>query len=196
MDYIYDIVLNFQDTYYEFYEWKSSDKIISVKRVPIYKIMTDDYLKIKNNYVTINKRSIPRENKMFLLTNGIEVMGIMIDKDGKVVKKSSLIFEEADEILEDKEIIKQIKIEYRVDKINRLVNISRLASEKNNYIENYLKKIDKDKDEYTLKYLYYDIFDEEEYDIEKVYKRIVELAKSDGDKLYECLKRVNLELKR
>ena len=27
MDYIYDIVLNFNDDYYEFYEWKQEDKI-------------------------------------------------------------------------------------------------------------------------------------------------------------------------
>ena len=32
MDYVYDIVLNFQKEYYEFYEWKSSDKIINIKK--------------------------------------------------------------------------------------------------------------------------------------------------------------------
>ena len=31
MDYIYDIVLNFQKDYHDFYEWKSTDKIINVK---------------------------------------------------------------------------------------------------------------------------------------------------------------------
>ena len=34
MEYIYDIVLNFNDCYYEFYEWKSTDKIINIKRIP------------------------------------------------------------------------------------------------------------------------------------------------------------------
>ena len=28
MEYIYDIVLNFNDCYYEFYEWNNKDKII------------------------------------------------------------------------------------------------------------------------------------------------------------------------
>ena len=36
MDYIYDIVLNFQNNYYEFYEWKTSDKIINVKKMLVY----------------------------------------------------------------------------------------------------------------------------------------------------------------
>ena len=31
MEYIYDIVLNFNDCYYEFYEWNNKDKIINVK---------------------------------------------------------------------------------------------------------------------------------------------------------------------
>ena len=35
MDYIYDIVLNFNDDYYEFYEWKQEDKIINIRIVCI-----------------------------------------------------------------------------------------------------------------------------------------------------------------
>ena len=38
MEYIYDIVLNFNDCYYEFYEWNSKDKIINVKKIPVYRI--------------------------------------------------------------------------------------------------------------------------------------------------------------
>ena len=80
MDYIYDIVLNFHDVYYDFYEWDTGDKIINVKRIPIYKVSTEDYLNIKNHYVTINRNTIPKSNKMFLITNGIEVLGIIISQ--------------------------------------------------------------------------------------------------------------------
>ena len=37
MEYIYDIVLNFNDCYYEFYEWNSKDKIINVKKIKAWK---------------------------------------------------------------------------------------------------------------------------------------------------------------
>ena len=127
MDYIYDIVLNFHENYYEFYEWKSTDKIINIKRIPIYKISTKDYLNIKNNYTTIDKQSLPKQNKMFLITNGIEVMGLLLDNLGKVIKKSSLIFEESDEIIEDKDLLKLINIKYKIDKIIKNPNISRLS---------------------------------------------------------------------
>lgn len=196
MDYIYDIVLNFHENYYEFYEWKSTDKIINIKRIPIYKISTKDYLNIKNNYTTIDKQSLPKQNKMFLITNGIEVMGLLLDNLGKVIKKSSLIFEESDEIIEDKDLLKSINIKYKIDKIIKNSNTSRLSKEKSNYIESYLKNIDKEKDEYILKYIYYDIYNEEESDVNKLYNKLLDLSKEDKNKMYECLKRINLELKR
>ena len=43
MDYIYDIVLNFQSNYYEFYEWKTTDKIINVKKILVYLVSNQDY---------------------------------------------------------------------------------------------------------------------------------------------------------
>jgi len=196
MDYIYDIVLNFHDDYYDFYEWKSSDKIINVKRIPIYKIDTKDYLNIKNNIVTINRNTIPKTNKMFLLTNGIEVMGIIIDNQGKVIKKSSLIFEESDEILEEKDIFKVINLKYIVNRYNKDKFISRILKEKINYIDLSLNNLDKERDKYILKYLYYDIYNEDSDDIDNIYQKLITLSKENISMMYESLKRVNLELKR
>ena len=31
MDYIYDIILNFNEEFYDFYEWKNNDNIINVR---------------------------------------------------------------------------------------------------------------------------------------------------------------------
>ena len=107
MDYIYDIVLNFQNNYYEFYEWKKTDKIINVKKILVYLVNNEDYLNLKYNEVILDRKIIPKQIKMFLVTNGIEVMGILLDNDGKIIKRSSLIYDEADEVLEEKETIKK-----------------------------------------------------------------------------------------
>lgn len=196
MDYIYDIVLNFHEQYYDFYEWKPSDKIINIKRIPIYKISTKDYINIKNNEVTLERNTIPKTNKIFLITSGIEVMGIFIDNSGKVLKKSSLLFEESDDILEDKDEIKEINIKYIINK--RYLNNyqSRITKEKKEYINNYLNNIDKYKDEYLLKYLYYDIYNLEEEDTNIIYNKLIDLSKNNFNKLYESIKKVNLELKK
>ena len=41
MDYVYDVVLNFQPVYYEFYEWQPTDKI-SKKFESISDVKLDD----------------------------------------------------------------------------------------------------------------------------------------------------------
>ena len=196
MDYIYDIVLNFQKDYYDFYEWQPDDKILHIKRIPIYKIASKDYLNIKNHIVTIRKNSLSKQNKMFLLTNGVEVIGVLIDNKGKVVKKSSLIFEESDDILKDKNYIKSINIKYNIDKKNQVEYISRIKKEKYKYLNNYFNKINKTKDEYFLKYLYYEIFNIDERDINKVYDGLLKYSKEKPSEMIESIKRVTDELKK
>ena len=196
MDYIYDVVLNFQPVYYEFYEWQTTDKIINIKRIPIYKITNQDYLNIKNNDIIIERNTIPKQNKIFLITSGIEIMGIMIDNNGKVIKKSSLLFEESDDILEDKDEIKIIKIKYNIINKSSIKFESRIKKEKSAYIKKYLNNLDKEKDKYFLKYLYYEIFTKDESNIDKIYNNLQELSNSNPSILYESIKKIDFELRR
>lgn len=194
MDYVYDIVLNFHDTYYEFYEWKSTDKIINIKKIPIYKVSTKDYLNIKNNDIIIDSKNLSKTNKMFLITSGFEILGLYLDSNGKVLKKSSLIFEESDDILEDKDLFKNINIKYQIIKTNKITYQSRITKEKSKYIKKYLKSLDKTKDEYILKYIYYDIYNLIEEDSNIIYSKLQELSKKDLNKIYQSIKRVKQEL--
>ena len=194
MDYVYDIVLNFHDTYYEFYEWKSTDKIINIKKIPIYKVSTKDYLNIKNNDIIIDSKTLSKTNKMFLITSGFEILGLYLDSNGKVLKKSSLIFEESDDILEDKDLFKNINIKYQIIKTNKITYQSRITKEKSKYIKKYLKSLDKTKDEYILKYIYYDIYNLIEEDSNIIYSKFQELSKKDLNKIYQSIKRVKQEL--
>ena len=194
MDYIYDIVLNFQDKYYDYYEWYHQDKLMNIKKVAIYKIYTKDYLNIKNNEIIIDKSSLPKQNKIYLLTEGNEVMGIMLDKDGKVIKKSSLLFYESDDILTDKDDITTINIKYHITKKIPLDYSSRINKEKITFVNNYLKNINKIKDEYLLKYIYYDIYNIEESNIDTIYDNLLSLTKTNLNKIYNSIININKEL--
>ena len=196
MDYIYDIVLNFQDRYYDFYEWYPTDRIINIKKIPIYKITTKDYLNIKKYLVILDKNTIPKQSKIYLLTNGVELMGILLDNEGKVIKISSLLFDESDDILKDKDSIKLIPIKYTILKKRNTKIISRHNIEKKTYINKYLNNLDLSKDEYLIKYLYYDIYGTEEEDTSKIYHQLLSLSKDNYDLLYKSIKRINLELKK
>ena len=195
MDYIYDIVLNFQPQYYDFYEWKETDKIINVKKVLVYLVNNEDYLNLKYNEVVLDKKNLPNQIKMFLITNGLEVMGVLLDNNGKVIKRSSLVFDESDEVLEEKETLKQLSIKYKKNISKQPTILSRLIKEKIKFLENYFTNIDKIKDEYLLKYIYYDIYNIEENNITKIYQELKELIYNDVNKLYNSIKKVNIELK-
>ena len=53
MNYIYDIVLNFNKLYYDFYEWKESDNLLNFRKIPLFKIDDKDYNAYNYNGVTI-----------------------------------------------------------------------------------------------------------------------------------------------
>ena len=47
MNYIYDVLANFNDCFYDFYDWNDSDNIIHIKKLPILKVSIDFFNKIK-----------------------------------------------------------------------------------------------------------------------------------------------------
>ena len=194
MDYIYDIVLNFQSNYYDFFEWKQTDKVMNIKKILVYTVNNQDYLNLKYNEVILDRKKLPNQIKMFLVTNGIEVMGLLLDNDGKIIKRSSLIFDEADEVLEEKETIKVLPLKYKknIQKPHKLY--SRIHTEKIKFLQKYFSNIDKLKDEYLLKYIYYDIYNIEENNINKVYKILQELIYNDINTIYNSIKKVSIEL--
>ena len=49
MNYYYDIVVNFQDTNYMFYDWNEKDNIEFIKKIPIFQVTTNtlkDFIKL------------------------------------------------------------------------------------------------------------------------------------------------------
>ena len=66
MDYIYDIVLNFQNQYYDFFEWKNTDKVINIKKISVYLVNDEDYLNLKYNDVILDRENLTKQIKIFL----------------------------------------------------------------------------------------------------------------------------------
>ncbi len=163
MNYIYDIILNFQDNYYQFFEWRHKDKIKNIMKIPVYRVSNKDILILKNNKVKIDEvflNKIRQDNKrdkknMCLVSNTQITIGLLFDKNGTLLKRSSLIFEEEDEV---NDYCKDLKI----TKINYLENIEipsynnlRLEKEKKETLIDYITNLT---DISILKYLYYEYF--------------------------------------
>jgi len=192
VEFIYDILLNFQRDYCDFFEWQQTDKVLNIKRIPLYKISDKDYLILKYNDVSIQENIFSKKHKIFLVTNGLEVMGVELNKNNKVTRRSSLLLEEASDILEYLPQIKTIAVKYNKN-IPRKVNYEgRKFREKSKYIEEFLVDSKEKQDIYALKYLYFEIYDKEEDCLDKIYQALIDLKKNNQDLLYKSIKSIKI----
>lgn len=204
MNYIYDIVLNFNKDYFEFFQWRKSDKIINVKKIPVFRVSDEDINILKYNIVKVNTEFL---NKIFdltlfynrnenfkymcLISNGNESIGLMFDKLGNLIKKSSMIFDEEEEVNEEVNELEILKIEYVENVFRKIDYISRIDKERKEYLYKFINNLDVKDNANILKYIYYDYFEKEEEDpvvIKKLILNELDNYVSDNSKLYELVR--------
>lgn len=206
MNYIYDILLNFKEEYYDFYDWNKNDNIVHIRKIPILKIDTIDLYNIKNNKIKIELKFLEKiRNKTeiftsktvknieyaFLLSDGKKVLAIL--KQDKKIKKSSLLIDEEMDVLEEIEREEMTKIEYKiVDKEGTKELKTRKQNEIEKFVKKELEKI-KNQDE-KLKYIYYECFNKKEKSKEKI---LIELNNINNhiinEKLYKFFKLIEVK---
>ena len=113
MNYIYDIVLNFNKEYYNFFEWNKRDNIVNVKKIPLFLVNNDTFKMFKYDNVTVCDSFINLiKDKTYtysrvklgntaLVTNGKEVIGVLFNDKGNLIKRSSLLLDEEEEVLNE-----------------------------------------------------------------------------------------------
>ncbi len=208
MNYIYDIILNFNQEYYPFYEWKKSDNIINIRKIPCFKVKDQDYLDLKHNQITIqedfinkinNASSIYLEdnlhNNICLVTNGKEAMGLSFDEKGNLQKRSSTIFDEEQEIIEESHHQKITNLKFIKNNPIKPQYIGRIEKEKRTYLNKYLSKLNETTDNVTIKYLYYEYFEKENEDSHYTKKALLNTLKQEWnnklDRLYQLVLLLN-----
>ncbi len=169
MKYAYDVVLNFNDEFYNFYEWDTDDTIAYVKKIPIYKVTNDIINDFKTNNVSLDVSFI-ETIPISLVYKEIfveKVYGLMIiastdtsialnfDNNGKVLKISDLQLDDLEEIndLVNKMKCTNIKYEVLSEKKKRSVIRNEV-----NMVDFINTKIDSIKNKDELKYIYYECF--------------------------------------
>lgn len=172
MNYIYDILLNFNPKLYEIYEWEKKDNITHIRKIPLFKITSVDLYNILNNKVEIDidfltnlykktecfaKNKVLYINYAFLLTDGKEV--VAIKSNGKnIIGYSKLLYEEEAEVLEYSLSIKKIEIKYEVISKFKINFATRNENKIKNYIFKTLNKMVINNDEEKLNYIYLECF--------------------------------------
>ena len=201
MTYINDIFINLNYDYFEFYEWNKKDNIEHIKKIPIIKINNKTLLNIIKNKVTINSNYLTNYYQKcekyhcinhfnyIALSNGINAVIVSFNNNGNILKKSSLLFEDEENICLLSKNMKQSKMPYNVIKMEKESNLTRNQKEAKKYILNNITKISDNK----LKYLYYDCFNKEENNINLIKDNIFkELKNNNLDVISKCNSFFNL----
>lgn len=200
MNYIYDIVLNFQDNYYQFFEWNRKDKIKNIEKIPVYRVKDRDLLNLKYNKITIDNQllnQIKEDNKknkkiICLFSNTKQSLGILLSQEGTILKRSSLLFEEEEEVNNYSKTLPITTINYIENKEKAPINKLRIQIEKKDTLIEYLNKTN---DLLTLKYIYYEYYEQECDSQEQIKESLLQELNKDWNQkqnnLYQLIKLLN-----
>lgn len=206
MIYIYDILLNFNTSLIEFFEWEENDLIKYIKKIPIYKV-SDDFLynlvnneiKIENNFLNNikDKTLFDNQNNNFkyccLFTNNKIIIGVVFNEIGNVLYLSRLLIEEEKEILTIANRLSLYHIDYEICSFNNKINDNLTRKEKDikNNLLNKINDLYKNNDYEKLSYLYYEYFNKIENNKEEIYNNLIKSINNFNYKhnvLYNILK--------
>lgn len=170
MNFAHDIILNFNDELYEFFEWEQSDKITYFKKIPIFKVSSNDYSKIKKNKINFEKNFLTKiKNPAFLIAGEEEALGI---KTIPKIQKSHLNFEDEKYVLKITKKLSETKIPYKILQKEKENFHTRKQKENIKKIENFLKKAYLKNEKDKLSYIYLECFNKNETNINKIYEKL------------------------
>ena len=201
MNYIYDILLNFNEEMYDFYDWNKNDYILHIRKIPFFKVNALLYQDFKSNYVKLapkflneikNKTEIFTNKNMknitysFLITDGLEVLGILVTSQS--IKYSKLLIDEEIECLEMSNRMKEYEIEYQIIKKKKAEQFkTRREIEMKNYIYKELNRLFEENNHEKLEYLYYECFNNKIDNISYIKNNFLNKIKNEK-KVYDVLK--------
>lgn len=182
MNYFYDVMVNLHEVNYKFYEWSMDDEFIHLKRVPIYKLKSQDIQKFLLHNIQVKREflegikdkttSIENEKLLYiaLFTDGNNTIVLEFNEDGKSILRSSLLIAEELDLMEIAYSLEEEKLEYEVlEKIkdkNEVRQVERIKKFLNKEIDYSFNHQDFDK----LKYLYQEISEEQLRSDKKIYE--------------------------
>lgn len=187
MNYIYDIILNFNEEIYDFYEWNKNDNFTHIRKIPVFKISSKDLKNIEDYHVTFETvflEKIKNKTEIFagrnikileyvcILSDGLNVLALKI-KNNRIYY-SKLIIEEETEVTEVLSRTKEVEIEYIIhDKKEQNIFKTRKEKEMENYVKKELKKLEMNHEEEKLKYLYFECYGKKDFNVKDLYKDLV-----------------------
>ena len=194
MNYYYDIVLDFQENNYHFYDIEKTDSFEYIKKIPVVQINNKTFKDIINYNIKVDLSFLKKIFNKTITDNGsLEYVCLFADKNNSIAcefnEEGYIIFRSILPIDDELNIIDTI---YTVDltnlkyeKLNILNNNNILKKEEyiKHIIDVEINKLYKDNNLSKLQFLYLEWFDKKEENIDIIVKRMkTKLEKTIGEK--------------
>ena len=212
MNYIYDIFLNYNRNLYDIFEWNKDDKILHIRKIPVFLLSTNDLYNLINNRVVISKdlltklykktevfvsRGIQYLDYAFIATDRNDVVAFKLNKNGFITGYSRLLLEGEVEVIDYSRTLSLQVIDYKnlgknsfeTFKTRNEIHIKKFICEE-------LNKMLENKEFHKVKFLYLEFFNKEINDnslIKDIYQELDNNWENVYIKLYEFLKMMTIK---
>lgn len=196
MNYIYDVLANFSDEFFDFFDWNESDDIVHIKKLPIIRVNSDFFYNVKFNSVNVSndlleiifkKTEFFKGNKnkygyVCALCDSCSAFIVRFDYKGKVLGRSSMLPDEENEVIDISECMNVSDFDIKVYSVgNGLCFNTRREYKLKEFFCSKIKKMNYDK----LMYLYFDCFNNHENNINIILDRLFYEIENNFDSIYE-----------
>ena len=171
MNFIYDILLNLNKQVIDFYDWNEEDKVVHIKKAPLFKVNSDFIKNLTNNCLKVSptflqeifnkteiysKKSIRNISYLAIFSDGQQAIAVKFDKQGISKQKSKFLIDEDIEINYLANHLKTYTINYKVIRFyNSEQNMTRFQKKCYFFIIDNIKNLEDTK---KIKYLNYELF--------------------------------------
>ena len=205
MVYVYDTLVNLNEELIDFYDWEESDDYVHIRRVPLYKVNSIDYMNFVTKKVRLDEeelsklydkaqifsnRGIDSLKYAFVVTDGNGAVILEFNDKGFISRRSKFIVNEEMEIIDMAKSVREEKIKYNV--VSKKINRSTMIRSEKKILNDILEELNSIKnDKEKIDYLYYEWFDSNDGD-DKYFKLVSDLKSKFTDKHIEFLELLNL----
>ncbi len=199
MNYVYDILSNFNQELYDFYDWDKNDNFTHLRKVPSFRVSKEvlvdlmfKKVKIKGNLLKLikdktqvfTKEGVDVIEYCFIVSDSVNALGVILDEDGVVYKRSKFLVSEELEINKCLRTSKIYNVEYNLlSSKTHYSNMTRNEEKVTNLILNELELIMDSTDK--IDYLYYEWFNTNKG--KNKYKKLVSSIKSSYTSKHEYI---------
>ena len=207
LNYYYDILLNWNEVGYSFYEWDDTDVLELVKKIPFFKVrhktlvdLITNKVKVEPDFLNLIKDKTLVSNRKFttklsyaaLLTDNKNVIALEFNEEGLTINQSYLLIDDELNTLESTYGLKELLLNYEIIIPLFISKTLRQEQSAKSFIIFEINQLYQKGDLNKLKYLYYEYKQITSEDLELIYHTFLEDINKDFNvnllKLYHIIK--------